>query len=76
MLMSGEKSLVLVLATVLAGMAFGEVLPQALTVNGTAVTDIERRSFADGTAVRYRLPDGARHIAGEDTVWGANGDRP
>lgn len=69
MLMSGEKSLVLVLATVLAGMAFGEVLPQALTVNGTAVTDIERKSFADGTAVRYRLPDGVRRITGEDTVW-------
>lgn len=42
---------------------------RGVTVNGTAVTAVERRTFADGEAVRYVLPKGARRITGEDTAW-------
>ena len=42
---------------------------RGVTVNGSVVTDLERRVFADGEAVRYVLPAGARRITGEDTVW-------
>ena len=49
--------------------AAASIRTDGVTVNGSAVTDVERRSFVDGTAVRYRLPDGVRRISGEDTVW-------
>ena len=46
-----------------------ELRAAGVTVNGAPVVDAERRTFADGEAVRYRLPDGARHVTGESTEW-------
>jgi len=40
---------VLGFAALLAGVAFAEISPRALTVNSSAVTDVERKSFEDGT---------------------------
>ncbi|MGN0876137.1 MAG: glycoside hydrolase family 97 catalytic domain-containing protein [Kiritimatiellia bacterium] len=53
-----------------AALAAGPSLElRGLALNGTTSTAVERRSFADGEAVRYTLPEGKRHISGEETVW-------
>ena len=45
------------------------LVAQGVTVNGQVVTDAEWRQEPDGIAVRYRLPEGRRVVAGETTVW-------
>ena len=42
---------------------------KGVVVNGKTVRETERRDFADGSAVRYVLPEGERRIEREDTVW-------
>ena len=50
-------------------LSYGGLLPAGVTVNGRVVNDVEWRHEADGEAFRYRLPQGKRVIASEDTVW-------
>ena len=62
----------LLLAVVLCAtesLSYGGLLPGGVTVNGQVVNDAEWRHEADGEAFRYRLPQGKRVIASEDTVW-------
>ena len=48
----------------------GSLVANGIVVGGRALRDVEKRVFADGVAVRYRLPRAeVRQIASEDTVW-------
>ena len=47
----------------------GPLVPAGVLVNGTVVVNVERRTFADGEAIRYVLPQGRRHVTGELTEW-------
>ena len=48
----------------------GSLAARGIVVDGILQMNVERRVFADGVAVRYRLPEGGtRRISGEDTVW-------
>lgn len=54
--------------------AFAGEAPEAFSatgvqVNGRFSADVERKDFADGFAVRYRLPDGVTTVACERTEW-------
>ena len=52
-----------------AAVAAGPALElRGLSINGTTSTEVERRVFADGEAVRYRLPAGARRITAKDRL--------
>ena len=46
-----------------------ELAAKGVEVNGKTVVKAEWRSFDDGYAVRYVLPDGTRRIGREFTVW-------
>ena len=45
------------------------LVSSGVRVNGKTVIEAERRTFADGEAVRYVLPGGARQVTGETTEW-------
>ena len=46
-----------------------DLVSSGVRVSGRTVIEAERRTFADGEAVRYRLPEGARHVTEELTEW-------
>ena len=54
----------------LSALAHGEMIHAAgVTVNGTVVSELERREFPDGCAVRYLLPTGVATVSCERTEW-------
>ena len=46
-----------------------DLVSSGVCVNGKTFIEAERRAFADGEAVRYRLPEGTRRITCEATEW-------
>ena len=46
-----------------------ELDAKGVVVNGDAICDVERKTFPDGEAVRYRLPDGVATVSCERTEW-------
>ena len=52
-----------------AATADAGLVANGVVVNGDKIQKLEKKSFSDGLAVRYKLPAGKRRITGEDTVW-------
>ena len=46
-----------------------ELDAKGVVINGEVTCEVERRTFPDGEAVRYRLPDGVATVSCERTEW-------
>lgn len=53
----------------LAGDSAEELTLRGIVFDGRALTETERRDFADGYAIRYRLPTGRGLVSHEQTEW-------
>lgn len=45
------------------------IAANSIVVDGVEISEVERKEFSDGYAVRYKVPAGRHHIDREDTVW-------